>query len=55
MLLAVYVFLFRQAGVIAACGVLALTEMVDRLDEDHQVAKALAEGIAPIAGMHFSW
>ena len=35
----------RQSGVLAAPGIIALTEMVDRLDEDHQHAKWLAEQI----------
>lgn len=35
----------RQAGVLAACGIVALNEMVDRLIEDHQKARRLAEGI----------
>jgi threonine aldolase len=29
----------RQAGIIAAPGMIALTEMVDRLEEDHRTAK----------------
>ncbi|NPV09624.1 MAG: low-specificity L-threonine aldolase [Anaerolineae bacterium] len=36
----------RQAGVIAAAGVVALTEMIDRLSEDHANAKRLAHGLA---------
>ncbi|WP_434631029.1 threonine aldolase family protein [Chromobacterium sp. CV08] len=36
----------RQAGVIAAPGLLALTEMAARLDEDHANARYLAEGLA---------
>jgi threonine aldolase len=35
----------RQAGVVAACGVVALEEMVDRLKEDHLKARRLAEGL----------
>ena len=38
----------RQAGVLAAAGIVALTEMVDRLVEDHENAKILAEGLAQI-------
>lgn len=38
----------RQAGVIAAPGLVALTKMTGRLVEDHQHAKLLAEGIAAI-------
>jgi threonine aldolase len=41
----------RQAGVIAAAGIVALTEMVDRLPEDHQRARTLAEGLATIDGV----
>jgi threonine aldolase len=35
----------RQAGIIAAPGIIALTEMVDRLAEDHSNAKVLAKGL----------
>jgi threonine aldolase len=41
----------RQAGVIAAAGVVALTEMVDRLPEDHRRARKLAEGLADTPGI----
>ena len=41
----------RQAGVIAAAGIKALEEMVDRLAEDHKNAKHLAEAIARIGGL----
>ncbi|MGD8367293.1 MAG: low-specificity L-threonine aldolase [Desulfobacterales bacterium] len=40
----------RQAGVIAAAGVVALNEMVDRLAEDHENARRLAEGLCEIDG-----
>jgi threonine aldolase len=36
----------RQAGIIAAAGIVALETMVDRLAEDHVNARTLAEGIA---------
>jgi threonine aldolase len=36
----------RQAGVLAAAGIVALKEMVDRLADDHANAKKLAEGLA---------
>lgn len=42
----------RQAGVIAAAGIVALEEMVDRLAEDHAHACRLAEGLADIDGIH---
>ena len=35
----------RQAGVIAAPGIIALTKMVDRLAEDHINARLLADGL----------
>jgi threonine aldolase len=35
----------RQAGVLAAAGLCALNEMVDRLAEDHANARRLAEGL----------
>jgi threonine aldolase len=41
----------RQAGVIAAAGVYALENMIDRLVEDHNNARALAEGLAGIPGV----
>jgi threonine aldolase len=41
----------RQAGVIAAAGIVALTEMVERLNEDHANARLFAEGLAAIPGI----
>ena len=41
----------RQAGIIAAPGIIALEKMIDRLEEDHRNAKRLAEGIVKIAGI----
>ena len=41
----------RQVGVIAAPGLIALTEMADRLGEDHARAKRLAEAIAGLPGV----
>ena len=41
----------RQSGIIAAAGITALEQMVDRLAEDHENAKRLAEGIARIPGL----
>ncbi len=41
----------RQAGVIAAAGIVALETMVDRLPEDHVRAKRLAASLARIAGV----
>jgi threonine aldolase len=36
----------RQVGVIAACGLVALEEMIDRLKEDHRNARTLADGFS---------
>jgi len=36
----------RQAGIIAAAGIVALEQMVDRLADDHANARRLAEGLA---------
>lgn len=41
----------RQAGVLAACGLVALETMRERLVEDHARARRLAEGIAPLPGV----
>src|SRR6202040_924613 len=42
----------RQAGVFAAAGIVALQSMIDRLAEDHQNARALAEGLGLVAGIN---
>ncbi len=41
----------RQAGILAAAGMVALTRHVDRLPVDHANARRLAEGIADIPGI----
>ncbi len=41
----------RQAGILAAAGLVALEENVERLAEDHAKARRLAEGIAAIPGL----
>ena len=41
----------RQAGVLAAAGIIALTEMVERLADDHQNARKLALGLEQIEGL----
>jgi threonine aldolase len=41
----------RQAGVLAAAGIVALDQMVDRLAEDHANAKKLATGLSDIDGL----
>jgi threonine aldolase len=41
----------RQAGVLAAAGIVALETMVDRLAEDHANARKLAVGLAHLPGV----
>ncbi|HAW71629.1 MAG TPA: low-specificity L-threonine aldolase [Firmicutes bacterium] len=41
----------RQAGILAAAGIIALQKMIGRLGEDHHNAAALAQGIAGINGL----
>lgn len=41
----------RQAGVLAACGIIALERMVDRLVEDNMRARRLAAAIADLGGL----
>ena len=44
-------FMVAVFGVLAAAGLVALDEMSDRLEEDHQRAKMLAQGLAAIPGL----
>jgi len=41
----------RQAGIIAAPGIVALETMIERLADDHRNARLLAEGLAKIDGI----
>ena len=41
----------RQVGVLAAAGLVALEQMVDRLAEDHANARTLAEGLSELPGV----
>jgi threonine aldolase len=41
----------RQAGIIAAAGIVALEHMVDRLAEDHANARTLAQAVAKLPGL----
>jgi len=43
--------MMRQVGVLAAAGLVALEEMIDRLAEDHVNARILAERLAPLPGI----
>ena len=44
----------RQAGVLAAAGIVALTDHVDRLSDDHANAAVLAEGLGSLDGVRTS-
>jgi threonine aldolase len=41
----------RQAGVLAAAGIVALEQIADRMSEDHARARRLAEGLAEIPSL----
>jgi threonine aldolase len=41
----------RQAGILAAAGIVALEEIAPRMAEDHRRAKELADGLASIPGV----
>ena len=41
----------RQVGVLAAAGIIALTKMVERLADDHERAKRLADAVAELPGI----
>ena len=41
----------RQVGILAAAGIVALETMVERLAEDHQRAKRLAQGLGALPGL----
>lgn len=41
----------RQAGILAAAGIIALEKMIHRLNEDHQHARILAEGLRGLEGL----
>jgi len=44
----------RQAGIIAAAGIIALEKMVDRLKEDHENAQILAKALAKLDGIRIT-
>lgn len=44
----------RQVGILAAAGIYALEHHIERLAEDHENARRLAEGIAAIPGLRCS-
>lgn len=45
----------RQAGILAACGIVSLTQYVDRLAEDHRRARAMAQRISDVPGLTIDW
>lgn len=42
----------RQAGILAACGIVSLTKMVDRLADDHARARRLATSLFDLPGIN---
>lgn len=42
----------RQSGVLAAAGIIAMTEHVEHLQQDHENAQRLAEALSNIADLH---
>lgn len=44
----------RQAGILAAAGIIAIEQMTQRLDQDHANARRLAEGLLQIEGFHLN-
>ncbi len=45
----------RQAGVLAACGIISLEKMVGRIQEDHDNAKYLGTKLNEIDGFPLIW
>ncbi len=45
----------RQAGILAACGIVSLTQMVDRLADDHRRAQSLAQSLSELPGLAIDW
>lgn len=41
----------RQAGILAACGIVSLTKMIDRLAEDHRRTRAMADALRGVQGL----
>jgi threonine aldolase len=45
----------RQAGILAACGIVSLTKMVDRLADDHRRARTMASALSELPGLRVDW
>lgn len=43
----------RQAGILAACGIVSLTKMIHRLAEDHEKAQIIVRRLSGIPGVEF--
>jgi threonine aldolase len=41
----------RQSGLLAACGIVSLTKMVDRLEDDHRRTRQLADALRGLPGL----
>ncbi len=45
----------RQAGILAACGIVSLTSMIDGLAEDHRRARECARALSTVPGLAVAW
>jgi threonine aldolase len=45
----------RQAGILAACGIVSLTKMICRLAEDHERARKMAAALSDMPGVNVDW
>lgn len=45
----------RQVGILAACGLVGLEEVLPRLEEDHRLAHYMALGLDGIKGLELAW
>ncbi len=45
----------RQSGILAACGLVSLRTMIDRLADDHRRAQSIAKGIDGVPGLKIDW
>lgn len=45
----------RQSGILAACGIVSLTQYVDRLADDHRRARATAQRLGDLPGLNIDW
>lgn len=45
----------RQAGILAACGIVSLTQMVNRLEEDHRRTRSIASALSELPGITIDW